>query len=427
MPVNSESGWTNRWIGSILVLLIPLSIYWPLGKPIAGTIIPLYVTPGLYLTDIVVILVILLGMVKISLKRYREKVVFNKKILLLCIPLIFLVILAFLTSPQAISPTLAKYTALRWLLALSLYLALVSLDISVKQMIEIFMIGLTIQAMVGFGQVIHQGPLNLPGELALNINQSRAAVINIEGLSWLRAYGLTFHPNVLGGFLCSGLLLGLPLLERRLMRLEWWLIVLGLLLSFSRSAWLGAVVVLPPTIVWLYWRSPALRRPLLWTLIPSGITVMIGIIFLKNQVFTHLNPLQTFSEFTSISERGHLIAIALVNIREHLLTGIGAGNFPLLMLAFETLDPPHYVHNVPLLLAAEVGILGGLIWYWLWIVPTFTLEHFWQSNKILIVVLIATWFAWGSIGLWDSYPWALESGRLFSITLLAWITKECIS
>jgi hypothetical protein len=207
----------------------------------------------------------------------------------------------------------------------------------------------------------------------------------------------------------------------------WWLVGLGLVLSFSRSAWLAAGLILPPTIVWVYWRSPSLRRPLLWTLVPACVCVIIGIVLLKNQILTRLNPLQSISEYTSLSERGHLISIALDDIRGHLLTGIGAGNFPLSMLAYETLDPPHYVHNVPLLLAAEVGILGGLIWCWLWLVPSMTLVRFWQSDNIFPVVLIATWFAWCSISLWDSYPWALESGRLFSITLLAWITKECIS
>jgi hypothetical protein len=427
MAGENGRSWTSRWAVSILVLLIPFSVFWPVGRPIAAMILSMYGTPGLYLTDLVVIPVLLLALLGISLKQNREKIVFHKKILLLGIPIFILVILALLTSPMAISPALARYTALRWLLAVSLYLALVFLDIPVKQMVEIFMIGLAIQALVGLGQVIYQGPLNMPGELALNINQSRAAVINIEGIPWLRAYGLTFHPNVLGGILCCGLLLGLPLLERKLMRVVWWLIGLGLFLSFSRSAWLGVVVTLPATIVWVYWRSPKLRRPLLWTLIPFSLVAIFGIALLKNQIFTHLNPLQTFSEFTSISERGQLITIALADIREHLFTGIGAGNFPLSMLDYKTLDPPHYVHNVSLLLAAEVGIFGGLIWYWLWLIPTFTIERFWLSNKIWPVVLIAAWFAWGLIALWDSYPWALESGRLFTIMLLAWISKECIS
>jgi hypothetical protein len=426
MPDGNERSRVGRWIGSILVLLIPFSIYWPLGESISARILPMYVTPGLYLTDLAVVPVLMLGVAGIVLKRYRNKIVFNKRIFLLGIPLLILVILAFLTASYAISPDLARYTALRWLLAIGLYLAVISLDIPIKLMIQVFIIGMAVQALVGLGQVIHQGPLNLPGELALNIHQARAAVINIGGTSWLRAYGLTFHPNVLGGFLCSGLLLGLPFLERRFMRIMWWMVGLGLMLSFSRSAWIATALVLPPTVVWVYWRSPALRRPLLWTLVPAFIVIMAVTVLLKDQILTRLNPLQNISEYTSITERGHLIIIAFTDIREHLLTGIGAGNFPLSMLAYETLDPPHYVHNVPLLLAAEVGIVGGLIWYWLWLVPTLTLGRIWYSNKVIPLVLIAAWFAWCFIGLWDSYPWALESGRLFSITLIAWVSKECI-
>jgi hypothetical protein len=427
MPDKMEGSWVNRWIGSLLVLLIPLSIYWPLGVPLAVAILPMYVTPGLYLTDIFAFAVILLGLVRIALKKLPYSIDFSKKTLQVSNPLLLLVCLAFFTSPLAISPALARYTALRWLLALCLFLTLLLLEMPTEQMVKVFMIGLAVQALVGAGQVIHQGPLNLPGELALSMNQFRAAVLNVAGSSWLRAYGLTFHPNVLGGFMCAGLLLGLPLLEKKIMRLVWWLVGLGLVLSFSRSAWMAAVITLPLTIAWVYWKSPKLRRPLVWTLVPACIAVITLLILLRDQLLTRLNPLQTFSEFTSLSERGQLIIIAIASIREHWLTGIGAGNFPLAMTAYETLDPPHYVHHVPLLLAAEVGVLGGIVWYWLWLVPVLSIERFWRSNRIWPVVFIAAWFAWCIISLWDSYPWALESGRLFSVTLLVWISKECIS
>ncbi len=427
MQDKKNGNWANQWIGSLLVLFIPFSLYWPLGVPIAVAILPMYVTPGLYLTDIFAFAVILLGLVRIALKKNPISFISYKKIALVGIPLVILVCLAWLSSPWAISPTLARYTALRWLLAFCLYLALLSLDIPTEQMVKVFLVGLAVQALVGVGQVINQGPLSLPGELALTTDQFRAAVVNVGGTSWLRAYGLTFHPNVLGGFMCAGLLLGLPLLEKWYMRLVWWLVGLGLVLSFSRSAWMAAVIILPLTIAWVYWKSPVLRRPLLQTLVPACIAGLVILFLLQDQLLTRLNPLQSISEFTSLSERGQLIVIAIASIREHWLTGIGAGNFPLAMTAYETLDPPHYVHHIPLLLAAEVGVLGGFLWYWLWLAPVLSIQSFWHTTKIWPAVLIAAWFAWCIISLWDSYPWALESGRLFSVTLLAWISKECIS
>ena len=68
-----------------------------------------------------------------------------------------------------------------------------------------------------------------------------------------------------------------------------------------------------------------------------------------------------------------MIEIALNSISDP-LTGLGAGNFPVAMKSFISLDPPQYVHNVMLLLSSEIGIAGGMIWLWLWIFPMIMLE-----------------------------------------------------
>ncbi len=422
-----KSRWISQLLGYLLVLLLPTMNFWPVGKPISPNVLPIYVTPGLYVTDLIALSLVLLGLGHVlrNKQAIHDLTAANK--LLLILPVLLIVLLAFLTSPAAISPALARYTALRWLMAASLCLALVVLNIPVKRMVPVFLVGMAIQAGVGVGQAIHQAPLNLPGELALSINQSRAAVVIIEGSSWLRAYGLTFHPNVLGGFLCSALILGVPLLDRWWLRVVWWMAALGLLLSFSRSAWLAAAIVLPATILLVYLYSSGLRRPLRFTLIPVGIIILIGIIMFANQLTTRLNPWESISEIGSISGRGQMLSIALDAIYSHPLAGIGAGNFPLVMQMYKTIDLPHYVHNVSFLLAAEIGIFGGLIWYWLWLVPILKIKRFMVRKRIFALVLIAAWFSWGVISLWDSYPWALESGRLFSIMLLTWITQECLS
>ena len=77
-----------------------------------------------------------------------------------------------------------------------------------------------------------------------------------------------------------------------------------------------------------------------------------------------------------------------------------------------------YVHNVPLMLAAEVGVPGGLAWVWLWIAPLVLLvKRRYHLTHPEIGALVMSVFAVGIIALWDSYPWSLESGRLLSIML----------
>jgi O-antigen ligase len=405
---------------------VPFSFFWLLGQPVSNLVLAVYVTPGLYFTDLAVGLVLL-----ISVCSFRSQVLVSPatlfgKVKFISLPLLALVILAGVSILFARSPALAAYTALRWLLAVVLFFSLNRLNFTTRQFVSLLVIGLSVQAVVGIAQVINKGPLHLPGELALAITQPRAAVIIIKNVSLLRAYGFTFHPNVLGGYLCAGMLLSLPLLTSKWVRPLWGLMGLGLLLTFSRSAWLAAALTFPLSILWLIKRFPELRRPILWALLPATIGILIagGIFF--DEIIARLNPFQSYSEFTSIIGRGQLIAISLDIIRMRPITGIGAGNFPLIMLDYKTLDPAHYVHNIPLLLASEVGLLGGFLWYWLWLAPAVKIISFWKSCQPWLFILVMTWFAWCVISLWDFYPWEIESGRLFSVILLALIAREFI-
>jgi hypothetical protein len=137
-----------------------------------------------------------------------------------------------------------------------------------------------------------------------------------------------------------------------------------------------------------------------------------------------LNPFSSFAEYTSLSRRGELIRIALDSIFQKPLSGVGAGNFPLAVMRAGSIATPHYVHNVPLLLAAEVGILPGILWYLLWFYPVLLLRTRISESRHWTVVLVGAWFGLGIISLWDFYPWGLESGRLLTVTMLAFITRS---
>ncbi len=406
------------WAAGVLVLLSPFSVYWPLGRSAASDVLEIYVAPAFYLSDIgvgAVWLAALLGgnFTLWGVRRHSAR---------LTIPLVILVGLAVLTTPTALSPTLAGYTVVRWILALGVYLALARGTAVVESVMAVLFIGLGFHALIGLGQILKQGPLGLPGELALEPARSGAAVIVVGGVRWLRAYGLTFHPNVLGGYLTIGLLTGLPRLRQWRWRLWWWVLWLGLLLSFSRAAWLSTALALGLAASWL-WRQPAWRRPLGITLIGALVLALVVAALLVAQIQTRLRPLGTPSEFRSLSERGLLIGVAIDQIVHQPWIGVGAGNFPLAVLSANAPVTPQPVHNVPLLLMAEVGLLGGGVWLWLWLAPELALARFGRNLTPWLLALIYAWLAWGVIGLWDSYPWALETGRLLSVTLLGLISQ----
>jgi len=411
----------QRWAAFVFALLIPVSTHRPIAPSPAPEILDLYVRPGLYLSDLAVCALLLANLLGPN-KRCRHWGDHR-----LTLPLLALVGLAFVTIPAALSRVLAGYTAIRWLLAAGVYLSLVRGNLPVEFWAKVFVTGLGVQAVIGLGQTLHQGPLGLPGEFALEPARSGAAILQVDGQRWLRAYGLTFHPNVLGGFMALGLLLSLPLLTRWHMRLWWWLMGQGLVLSFSRSAWLATALVLPPTAAWLAWRQPNLRRPLSVTLAGAVLATLLSGVLLAGQFRSRVRPTETATEFRSLNERGGLIAVALDTIADRPLTGVGAGNFPVAMLATDTRIIPQPVHKVPLLLAAEVGVIGGFLWIWLWLTPGLAVNPAARGQNPWLVVVVSAGFALGIIGLWDDYPWALNAGRLCTITVLSLISRTLFS
>ncbi len=103
--------------------------------------------------------------------------------------------------------------------------------------------GLLLQAAIGlvqFGAQHHLG-LSALGELPIDLAYPGVSVISAGGPPLIRLYGLSGHPNVIGGYAAVALLLGVGVLRER--RTFWWLMwligLIGLLLTFSRSAWLG--------------------------------------------------------------------------------------------------------------------------------------------------------------------------------------------
>ena len=411
--------------GYLFVLLLPFSVFWPLSKPVESSILPIYGSIGLYLTDIGAVMLVVLSLVGArNARRDTPLIPLISSRLIAFLPLLLIPLLGLITTPRAMNPGLAVYTAFRWLLALGVFFAWQGKGLNPDRLMQVFLTGLALQAVIGILQVVFKSPLGLPGELALTIARPRAAVLWLENEAWLRAYGLTFHPNVLGGYLTMGLILGLLDLKSWMGRIIWWLTVAGLVLTFSRSAWLATALVLLPLAFWLYWQKPDLRKPLLITLGAAAGAGLISSAALLEPVLSRLDIFSSMSEYTSLSGRGELMALALQTIRQHPLTGIGAGNFPLLALSAKVHDAAHSVHHVPLLLAAEIGAVGAVLWYWLWLAPVLTLGKSLRAIEPRIVVMASAWLALGLISLWDSYPWSLDAGRLLSVTLLAWIYRQ---
>ena len=125
--------------------------------------------------------------------------------------------------------------------------------------------GMALNGLLAIAQAVHQNPLGLTwlGEPRMLRSVFGTAVVQVQGKPLLRAYGVLPHPNVLGGLLAAALPLAAGLLMRAearddatvarrprsirptldaLLLLCIALMLAGIFLSYSRSAWLGLLI-----------------------------------------------------------------------------------------------------------------------------------------------------------------------------------------
>jgi len=263
--------------------------------------------------------------------------------------------------------------------------------------------GLGLNGLLAIAQAIHQNPLGLSwlDEPAMLRSTSGTAVVLVHGARILRPYGVLPHPNVLGGLLAAGLPLVIGLLSgtdqagsvqparwklpamaprETLALLHISLMAAGLLLSLSRSAWLG---LLGGGLYLIIWRTAG-RRSLPWRGSLAGMVMMLTFAVLLpaefQAVVVRLQPESNRLEQASIAQRVSLLEISFKVIAWRPLTGVGGDNFARAAGQFlpssadsQTSLP---VHNTYLLAQAELGPLGAVPWTILMLTPLLGLARY---------------------------------------------------
>lgn len=288
------------------------------------------------------------------------------------------------------------------------------------QLLFVVLILITVlHAVWGIAQfaIQHDLALNYLGESKLSAGLDGVAKFSsgVSGNSdnsttiYLRAYGPYQHANVFGGVMVMGLIAALNLLRigapRTFILPVLLLLVVGVLVSFSRSALLGSLLALAVAV--LYRRRAAVN---LGSLLIVSLVIPL-LLFVPLLLIRVGDP-----DDKGISGRvaGYEAAYTIVS-RQPIWHGAGFGSYnstlrSLLVesgVAFEEwqIEP---VHSVPILLVAEWGLLPvmGLVllawyslrrWYrtsWLWLLPLaplFMFDHYLVTQLapyLLVVVLL---------------------------------------
>lgn len=244
----------------------------------------------------------------------------------------------------------------------------------------IVIVVILMQSVVALGQFIWQRDLGLSflGESPLDPQVGGVSVVMRGSERWLRAYGLAIHPNVLAGTLVT-MLLSLVALVRRKTPARRLMFSLAFSLGFAAllatlARWAIACLLLGLLINAIPWLRTGLKRHR-WANPPLGsgtlsallIITLLFIVGYGDAAAGRAAGLDTTIESRSLWERNRDMRIGLSLLVAHPALGVGLGEY--IPAAREYNDYAGLVHNVPLLLAAELGIAGLLIWLWLVVAP----------------------------------------------------------
>jgi len=270
----------------------------------------------------------------------------------------------------------------------------------------------------------------------------------IEGAGrWLRAYGSLPHPNMLGGFLAITILILFGLLFKY--RAKYYnppwkiskgllfsaiflfssLVILtyGLLLSFSRSAWLALIVA--TIFIWLVLIFKKEKKQLLFFFKLNIIMLLVVVFFTASYGNLLSNRVNVDSrlEAQSISERQVGYNQALEIIKDKPLLGVGLGAYTQALYDKDNTLPSYSyqpVHNIDLLVMSELGIIG-------WLILTITIIYLiylgfrklrTEDNEFLI--LMSAFLVILVIGFFDHYLWSLYFGLVLSFLITGLYIKR---
>ena len=272
----------------------------------------------------------------------------------------------------------------------------------------------------------------------------------IEGAGrWLRAYGSLPHPNMLGGFLAISLLFLIGLLfhyQKKYYHPPWkitskfllnifalfgsfTIITYGLLLTFSRSAWLGLIIAILFICIILFWQK---SQQQLWFFFKLNIIMLLMVILFITSYGNLLgNRFSTDSrlEAQSMTERQQGWREASEIIKDRPLLGVGLGAYTQALYEVDDSRASYVyqpVHNIDLLVMAELGVIG-------WLIVTITVVYLLylvykklrdQSEDYELLIITGAFLALLIISLFDHYLWSLYFGLMLGSLVIGLLVRR---
>jgi O-antigen ligase len=334
----------------------------------------------------------------------------------------------------ALDKEIACKTFIHFISALFLWSILRWKVFSLKKTFYIFSLTLCVHSGLGIIQWTQQysPEISYLGMSEYQVYSLGVSVLKNDFGRWLRVYGGFPHPNIFGGVLAIILLMSMFFYKETLKKRERIyllsiapLFVWSMIFTFSRSAWLsfvsGWIIITIGSIVWGKWNR---ERWFSWMLI-SGVVCISGVFFMfsiKDSIESRFSQ-EIISQEQSFSDRMSYVQQAKEIIQEKTLFGTGIGNFTVWTKntywkedSYIALFQP--VHLIPLLILAEVGLIGFLLFFILFV--SIFIKIFKQKN----VLALGLFGSFAFLMLFDHWLWTSHFGLLFLLLMVFFWTKE---
>ena len=389
----------------VLLFLLPLQIgkhFWPDWSLVFGIRVD-YLSPVIYLTDILVLTLLLVWLGQ----NFREIGGFlvKKKIYIFLIGALFLANVLVAQHPTA---AILRWAKIFEVLVFSFYvfwerektvnLIYKTIPLTLFYLAPIAVLQFYFQRTIG-------GPLYFLGERSFSVSTPGIALVDLWGKSFMRPYTIFPHPNALAGYALVATLIAFFQKEKRglLFFSEIFFGLFVILISFSQNAWISLLLII------------ALKLIGKKTYFYTTLLVFVLSLALLFPINLSLFSLSFFGE--SFSKRLELSRIAGIIFAKRPFLGIGLNNLFYLLPSFQNrvswwLQP---IHNIYLLVLTETGFLGFSYFYFfvlrpfvkkknlpfliflLAIILTGFSDHYWltaQQNLLLFGIVVGGAYSW---------------------------------
>lgn len=412
----------------ILLILLPTQLgkhFWPDFAILNGLLVD-YLSPTIYITDLIIAFLFLIVVLSYLTKK-RNATVHTHRISKvtrgLFLSFVGYLLLTIILSGNYLNGLYHLLKFLEFSFVVYLFSTRAGTSIPYRRISALLAIGVLGESCLAILQYIQQGSIGgllyFFGERTFTASTPGIANASINGDLILRSYGTFSHPNVLAGYLLvSMVLIAGWLLPRKLIQekiLAYAALFLGsiaLVLTFSRVAialWILLLVGAAVVDIYKHMKRNTFIQSINKKMMLLSVIVLVAGLSLFHPI-TNRFLQTTFSE-EAVIQRQLLNEVALRMIADHPFIGVGLGNFLPELATFPTassygmyIQP---VHNLFLLAAVEIGLVGLLIllYFLLFLLLRLVRRKDWIVPTALSVIIL--------IGLSDHYWLTLQQGQLF--------------